>query len=233
MEGADTIIDLNVGGTRFTTSRQTLLSDPNSMLAKMFDPESTFSAPGVKKDGAFFIDRDPIHFRVVLNFLRSGDLDKDCNVPALLKEASFFGLSGLEAAIQNQAKEQARARTGDHLLLNVGGEIFVTSKATLCKYPESPLAKMVRGEVKQHFDKDGNLFIDHDPKLFGYVLNYLRSGATTVPRSLIVNVEKLARSIQINGLSESLQCPCGASWYKYVHNVMVTRDKACVCGSQN
>ena len=59
------IIDLNVGGTRFSTSRQTLLSDPDSMLAKMFDPDSAFSAPGVKKEGAYFLDRDPIHFRAV------------------------------------------------------------------------------------------------------------------------------------------------------------------------
>ena len=34
------IISLNVGGTRFETTRQTLLHDPGSMLARMFDPVS-------------------------------------------------------------------------------------------------------------------------------------------------------------------------------------------------
>ena len=34
------IITLNVGGTRFETTRQTLLHDPTSMLARMFDPVS-------------------------------------------------------------------------------------------------------------------------------------------------------------------------------------------------
>ena len=170
MEGVESIIDLNVGGTRFQTSRQTLTADTNSMLAKMFDPESSFSAPGVKKDGAYFLDRDPVHFGAVLNYLRSGHLERDCNVPALLKEASFFGLLGLEAALQELAKEQSKAKEqtkvgrGDELLLNVGGEIFVTSKNTLCKVEHSALAKMVRGETKQEFDKDGNLFIDKDPK---------------------------------------------------------------------
>ena len=152
------------------------MSDPNSMLAKMFDPESSFSAPGVKKDGAYFIDRDPVHFRAVLNFLRSGHLDRDCNVPALLKEASFFGLLGLEGALQGM-EEQARMRTGDEFLLNVGGKIFATTKDTLCssRHPNSKLTRMVRGEDKQQFDKEGNLFIDANPKYFSFVLDGLRN----------------------------------------------------------
>ena len=174
MEGVESIIDLNVGGTRFQTSRQTLTADTNSMLAKMFDPESSFSAPGVKKDGAYFLDRNPVHFGAVLDFLRSGHLEKDCNVPALLKEASYFGLQGLEAALQEVAKEKAQVGTGDEFLLNVGGEIFVTSKDTLCWMTDSKLARMVRGEEKQEFDKDGNLFIDCDPKDFAYILKALR-----------------------------------------------------------
>ena len=111
-KGVETIIDLDVGGTRFRTTRQTLLSDPNSMLSKMFHPESPFS-PGMKKDGAYFLDRDPVFFRVILNYLRSGHLDLDCNVDGLLKEASFFGLSGLEAALQNpDLQTQGTIRAG-------------------------------------------------------------------------------------------------------------------------
>ena len=177
----EAIIDLDVGGTRFRTTRQTLLSHPTSMLANMFHPESPFS-PGMKKDGAYFLDRDPVYFRAVLNYLRSGHLDSDCNAAALLKEATFFGLSGLEAALQEQAKEQAKDQAkeqkahgpGDVFLLNVGGQIFETTKYTLCKRRGSTLEKIVRGESKQQFDREGNLFIDQDPKDFVYILKGLR-----------------------------------------------------------
>ena len=40
------ILVLNVGGTKFETTRQTLLHDPTSMLAKMFDPVSPLQ-PGI------------------------------------------------------------------------------------------------------------------------------------------------------------------------------------------
>ena len=226
MEGVESIIDLDVGGTRFRTSRQTLLSDPNCMLAKMFDPDSSFTAPGVKKDGAYFLDRDPVLFGAVLNYLRSGHLEKDCNVPALLKEASYFGLLGLEADLQQlvkeqaNSKEQAKVRKGDQIHLNVGGEIFVTSKETLC-WEEDPeygqekmakrvkngrLARLVKGEDKQEFDKDGNLFIDCDPKDFVYVLKALRMRGKggqgpeiRVPKEVYSNVWGLAASLGLDG----------------------------------
>ena len=34
------VVTLNVGGEKLETTRQTLLNDPSSMLAKMFDPIS-------------------------------------------------------------------------------------------------------------------------------------------------------------------------------------------------
>ena len=69
------IVDLDVGGTLFRTTKQTLLSDPKSMLAKMFDPSASL-VPVLRTDGAYFIDRDPVYFIIVLNFLRTGYLNK-------------------------------------------------------------------------------------------------------------------------------------------------------------
>jgi hypothetical protein len=40
--GAD-VIGLNVGGHLFTTTRATLVKDPQCMLARMFAPDSTFA----------------------------------------------------------------------------------------------------------------------------------------------------------------------------------------------
>ena len=36
----NSVVSLNVGGTKFVTTTTTLLADPDSMLAKMFDPKS-------------------------------------------------------------------------------------------------------------------------------------------------------------------------------------------------
>lgn len=97
------IILLNVGGRKFETSRQTLLSDPQSMLAKMFDPESRME-PGVERDGAYFLDRDPHTFSIVLNYLRSGVLfaDKPIELQAVLCEARYFSLLGLEELVMQK-----------------------------------------------------------------------------------------------------------------------------------
>lgn len=54
-------IKLNVGGQIFKTSIETLLKDPDSMLAAMFSER--FDVKPDKEDDAYFIDRDGTHFR--------------------------------------------------------------------------------------------------------------------------------------------------------------------------
>ena len=61
------IVNLHVGGRRFTTSLQTLTKDPDSMLAAMFSGKFEVKP---SEDGAFFIDRDGTHF--ILNYHRTG-----------------------------------------------------------------------------------------------------------------------------------------------------------------
>lgn len=66
------IIHLNVGGTKYATSRSTLLSQPGTFLAEMFSGQ--MGEPRKDVDGSYFIDRDGQSFRHVLNFLRDGTL---------------------------------------------------------------------------------------------------------------------------------------------------------------
>jgi len=71
---AEEIIEINVGGTLFTTSKRTLCKYPLSKLAWLFDDRNKDK---VTRDshGRYFLDRDPSLFRIVLNFLRE---EKPC-----------------------------------------------------------------------------------------------------------------------------------------------------------
>ena len=47
-----------MGGRNFKTTRTTLMSDENSMLAKMFENDLSGRAPAIKdENGYYFIDR--------------------------------------------------------------------------------------------------------------------------------------------------------------------------------
>uniref|UniRef100_A0A8C6SRX7 BTB/POZ domain-containing protein KCTD3 n=1 Tax=Neogobius melanostomus TaxID=47308 RepID=A0A8C6SRX7_9GOBI len=70
--GMGEIIQLNVGGTRFCTSRQTLMWIPDSFFSSLLSGRiSTLR----DETGAIFIDRDPTAFAPILNFLRTKELD--------------------------------------------------------------------------------------------------------------------------------------------------------------
>jgi hypothetical protein len=62
--------------------------------------------------------------------------------------------------------------------LNVGGKIFLTTKQTLTKEPDSFLSRLVLEDPDLPTDKDedGAYMIDRDPRYFSTILNYLRHG---------------------------------------------------------
>uniref|UniRef100_A0A671KZL0 BTB/POZ domain-containing protein KCTD9 n=1 Tax=Sinocyclocheilus anshuiensis TaxID=1608454 RepID=A0A671KZL0_9TELE len=98
-------ITLNVGGRRFTTTRSTLVKEPESMLAHMFRDKDVW---GNKQDeqGAYLIDRSPDYFEPILNYLRHGQLiiNDGINLLGVLEEARFFGIERLAEQLEGVVK---------------------------------------------------------------------------------------------------------------------------------
>nr|XP_060499197.1 BTB/POZ domain-containing protein KCTD3 [Panthera onca] len=91
--GSGEIVQLNVGGTRFSTSRQTLMWIPDSFFSSLLSGRiSTLR----DETGAIFIDRDPAAFAPILNFLRTKELDlRGVSINVLRHEAEFYGITPL------------------------------------------------------------------------------------------------------------------------------------------
>jgi len=91
-------IKLNVGGQTFYTTRTTLMSEPDSMLARMFSEENkNVLMPCHMENDTYLIDRTPKYFEPLLHYLRSGRviLDGNVNPEGVLEEAKYFGIQSV------------------------------------------------------------------------------------------------------------------------------------------
>ncbi|KAJ4463128.1 putative BTB/POZ domain-containing protein KCTD3 [Paratrimastix pyriformis] len=86
------VIELNVGGTKITTMRDTLLKCPESFLSYLF---SGYFPVRRDRHGRFFLDRDPTQFSRILDLLRTGDLPplrNEAEELLFLREAEYWGI---------------------------------------------------------------------------------------------------------------------------------------------
>nr|XP_038021146.1 BTB/POZ domain-containing protein KCTD17 isoform X1 [Anas platyrhynchos] len=99
-------VRLNVGGTVFLTTRQTLCREQKSFLCRLCQGEELQSDRD--ETGAYLIDRDPTYFGPILNFLRHGKLvlDKDMAEEGVLEEAEFYNIGPLIRMIKDRLEEK-------------------------------------------------------------------------------------------------------------------------------
>lgn len=88
-------IKLNIGGEVFFTSIETLRKYPNCTLCLIFTSHYFCSLPPEQQEKGYFIDRDAKHFRLILNFLRTGAMvwpESAGDRKELMLECEFYNL---------------------------------------------------------------------------------------------------------------------------------------------
>lgn len=118
------VVELNVGGVFYTTSLATLTKEPNSLLAQMFGSKGR---QGVMKDskGKYFIDRDGVLFRYVLDYLRNQKMILPENFherDRLRNEAEYFNLPDMAAEMvpASRLTHQSQSLAGQPGYITVG-----------------------------------------------------------------------------------------------------------------
>jgi len=111
--------------------------------------------------------------------------------------------------------------------LNVGGQIFMTTKTTLCKDQKSFLCRICQEETDLGSEKDENgaFLIDRDPRFFAPVLNYLRHGKLVIDKNMseegvleeaeFYNITDLIKLVKERiGIRDNVSKPIGKHVYR-------------------
>ncbi|PSN31488.1 BTB/POZ domain-containing protein KCTD16 [Blattella germanica] len=96
------VVELNVGGVFYTTALSTLTRESDSLLAHMFSGKT--SPPPRDAKGKYFLDRDGVLFRYVLDFLRNQALvlpESFREKERLRQEALYFRLPTMAEAVDS------------------------------------------------------------------------------------------------------------------------------------
>ncbi|KAL1513051.1 hypothetical protein ABEB36_002530 [Hypothenemus hampei] len=106
------ILHLNVGGKRFTTSKQTLTLIPDTFFTALLN--GRISSLNDER-GCIFIDRDPKVFSVILNYLRTREIDlQGIDLRTLRHEAEYYNIAPLVRRLM-LCEELTQSACGDVL----------------------------------------------------------------------------------------------------------------------
>ncbi|ETN64656.1 hypothetical protein AND_003596 [Anopheles darlingi] len=103
-------VHIDVGGTIYTSSLETLTKYPDSRLAKLFNGCIPIVLDSLKQH--YFIDRDGGMFRHILNFMRNSKLlvaEDFPDLELLLEEAKYFDIVPMIKQIEHLKKERQRS----------------------------------------------------------------------------------------------------------------------------
>lgn len=181
----DKKITLNVGGKKFKLKKNVL---------KNLEINYTRLHKIIKDDGKinYFLDRDPYYFSKIMEIIKICGFDEDhiaSNIDTyseqLLNEMCMYGLLGEkfspEPKIKSPLEIKISSRHDDIIKIIVSDQIFETT--------ENVLSRSKYFDTKIKLNKTKQFYLnDTDPKIFRYIINFLRIGKLYVNNSDIIDL---------------------------------------------
>lgn len=149
-------VKLNVGGTYFTLSLGTLTKEPDSFFSAMFS--GRWDVKTNPEDDAVFVDRDPVLFGMIANYMRTGEIDlDDMSIErrrALHKEADFYLITSLTNLIpcstfSTEIRGHVHLSMGNSRVTRMGVSVlwyYVISSAAFSPSVREMRVKLIRGK---------------------------------------------------------------------------------------
>ena len=111
---------------------------------------------------------------------------------------------------QNHNYSNMAQLVDDKVFINVGGQTFITSRATLQKLPETHLANLTEDSPSYDATR-GYHFFDRNPRAFGSILDFYRTGQLHFPHCLCGTF--LKQELEFWGIGEEHIADC--CWRSY------------------
>jgi len=222
-------ITLDVGGTLFSSQHSTLTREAMSILARKVNAETkpnlsscieccandvmqnamsvSCSCLTSSEEGPIVkIDCDPAAFSVILNYLRHGVIAIPPHLPFPLVKATASSLGLIEMGKKLEEFEKNEKGKKEWLKLNVGGQIFETTRSTLTCHPTSSLARMFQpNSALSPALMEGDVYqVDACPRAFGVILNWLRYRQLILGNVAAKEVLPVADFFHLTDLSDAL-----------------------------
>ena len=166
------VIELNVGGEIIATTRQTLTSIPQSILATLFTGRWEHKLP-IDQDANIRFDFQPTLFRHLLDQLQTFHSN---NLKQILPPSQRSLVEPFKKMLRKLGLHQLLSSEKKNVLtFNVGGQTITNRRTTLTTASNSTSETIVPPSTTINSVDKNDAFVDYDPNLFRHLIGQLRT----------------------------------------------------------